>query len=1010
MALVLLLLSCSFLGLPGGTALAAVAVPPIGLLPLNQMAVPEPPNLYQFVKNKAAAVRLGKALFWDMQVGSDGIQACATCHFSAGADIRTKNTVHPGADGVFQVRGPNQTVQDADFPFHQRQAPVDFQASPVLRDSDDAVGSQGVRLTQFLDIVLGSRFDSGASIPDPLFQVNGVNTRQVTTRNAPSVINAVFNFSNFWDGRASAFFNGSSPFGPMDSGAGVWYPLNGTLVKQPVIIEFGSLASQATGPPLNEVEMSYRGRTFPKLGRKMLSLTPLAIQAVHPFDSQLGSLSNAVMQADGTLGGGKGLSTSYAQMIRDAFQDNLWNSQLTTGDGYSQIEANFSLFWGLAVQLYEATLVADNTPYDRFLGGDSTALTDQQQEGFNIFFGTGRCNLCHGGSELTNASVTAAAFLNNLTNGLLELMNVASGKQIVYDNGFNNTSVRLTKEDLGRGGDSPFANPLAPGANVPLSFAAQAELQASGQLPFAAPVLPANLPANFPIANDGAFKVPQLRNVELTGPYFHNGSVKTLDDVVDFYVRGGNFPNANKANLDINIAEIGPLQNEPGPQAALVAFLKAMTDPRVKNQSAPFDHPELFIPHGDPESDATMIHLPATGIGGLGGSTPVTLNVAANLPAPQGVGTPVTFSATAQGGTGSYEYRFWLNDGSGAGFQLKRDYAASGSWTWTPAQAGNYDIFVEARNAGSTVSRNAYAAIYSYQVLTAAATAVTVAPSLASPQAPGTAISFTATGQGGTGPYEYRFYLNSGSGYALTRDYNSNPTWTWTPAAAGSYDIFVEVRAAGTQVLRDAYVVINAYQVQSAIPASALLVTPSVAAPQPTGTPIVFSAAGQGGTGPYEYRFWLNSGSGFLLQQAYGAANSWAWTPSAAGNYDIFVEVRTAGSTALREAWAALYSYHIDTPAPASAVTIAPGLASPQPSGTPITFTANGQGGSGPYEYRFYLNSGSGYVLQRDYNPSNSWTWTPSAAGNYDVFVEVRTVGSSLQREAYNAIYFYQVR
>ena len=51
-----------------------VAPPPAGLfqLPLNQVPVPEPPNLFQFVKNKPAAIKLGKALFWDMQAGATG--------------------------------------------------------------------------------------------------------------------------------------------------------------------------------------------------------------------------------------------------------------------------------------------------------------------------------------------------------------------------------------------------------------------------------------------------------------------------------------------------------------------------------------------------------------------------------------------------------------------------------------------------------------------------------------------------------------------------------------------------------------------------------------------------------------------------------------------------------------------------------------------------------------------------------------------------------------------------
>src|SRR6202000_3429289 len=80
----------------------------------NDGGVPLPPNLADFVKDKQTAIRLGKALFWDMQVGSDGVQACASCHFRAGADPRSKNQLSPGLKRVpdpdlcFSAgRGPN---------------------------------------------------------------------------------------------------------------------------------------------------------------------------------------------------------------------------------------------------------------------------------------------------------------------------------------------------------------------------------------------------------------------------------------------------------------------------------------------------------------------------------------------------------------------------------------------------------------------------------------------------------------------------------------------------------------------------------------------------------------------------------------------------------------------------------------------------------------------------------------------------------------------------------------
>ena len=89
--------------------------------------------------------------------------------------------------------------------------------------------------------------------------------------------------------------------------------------------------------------------------------------------------------------------------------------------------------------------------------------------------------------------------------------------------------------------------------------------------------------------DNGRFKVPSLRNVELRPPYFHDGSAATLADVVAFYNRGGDFNAPNKDPL------IRPLGLTAQQQQALVAFLgRALTDPRVQLAQAPFDHPALF--------------------------------------------------------------------------------------------------------------------------------------------------------------------------------------------------------------------------------------------------------------------------------------------------------------------------------------------------------------------------------------------------------------------------------
>ncbi|MGH8524233.1 MAG: hypothetical protein ACREXY_08465, partial [Gammaproteobacteria bacterium] len=101
---------------------------------------------------------------------------------------------------------------------------------------------------------------------------------------------------------------------------------------------------------------------------------------------------------------------------------------------------------------------------------------------------------------------------------------------------------------------------------------------------------------------DGAFKTPGLRNAELTGPYFHNGGMATLRQVVQFYNRGGNFCSFNLRDLDPSIEPLGLTASQ---EKQLVAFLVSLTDKRVKYRKAPFDHPELRIPDDGLDTSGT---------------------------------------------------------------------------------------------------------------------------------------------------------------------------------------------------------------------------------------------------------------------------------------------------------------------------------------------------------------------------------------------------------------------
>jgi cytochrome c peroxidase len=718
-----------------GTPKANV-IPLRPLAPLSSVAVPEVPGLSDFVANKTEAIALGKTLFWDMQAGSDGVQACASCHFNAGADSRAMNEVSPGikaGDTTFQLgvvlagkTYPNYHLNagtaasgfggyhDGDFPLHKQGDP-DTRNNPIA-DVNDVVGSQGVFSTSFDKVQLGSSVekqtissDAIFSYPDPANPANTINTRRVEPRNTPTIVNAVFNYRNFWDGRAQNTCNGANPFGERDASSHFYFtsapasPMASTLVR----LQNSALCSQALGPPGSPFEMSAANRTFRDIGMKLLLLHPLSTGANKtPLGKQKVDLTDSVLGAR-VSPTGHGLQTSYVKMIMAAFQPKWWQSsniicvaadgaqEVTVkatkpcpagSTGYFQMEYNFSLFWGIAIEMYESTLIASQTPLDQYLqqqskyvlNGDSlknfytiqlspgvdpmtvsvvalnptldssdqevfafddgqgqitgvgvtsgnidyasgtltiqfdtpppaafpininysrgaTPLTAGQLRGLLTFQTKGKCISCHGGPELSNASVA------NVSLQPLERMIMGDFNERVYDNGFYNIGVRRGVEDISLG-DVDGA------AGQPLSMAELYRQRVCNDpgFSFMVPARPGDfitaalLSCNDDVARTGFFKVPMLRNVALTAPYFHNGGQLTLEQVVEFYNRGGDFPDGfdQIPLIDPNIVPLGLTMQE---KTDLVEFLRnALTDPRTVRQSAPFDHPELFVPNGHP--------------------------------------------------------------------------------------------------------------------------------------------------------------------------------------------------------------------------------------------------------------------------------------------------------------------------------------------------------------------------------------------------------------------------
>ncbi|MDH3472303.1 MAG: c-type cytochrome [Rhodospirillales bacterium] len=193
---------------------------------------------------------------------------------------------------------------------------------------------------------------------------------------------------------------------------------------------------------------------------------------------------------------------------------------------------------GSAIASYERSLLSANAPFDRWrYGGEATAMKPAARAGFALFTGKAGCAACHMIGD-DHALFTDQQF---------------------HDTGLGYRDQRLRPADRG-----PVPVEIAPGVAVPVP---RSVIESVG-LP------PESDLGRHEVTLDPAdlwkFKTPSLRNVAVTAPYMHDGSLTTLEQVVRFYDRGG----IAHPGLDPLIRPLGLEDNEV---AALVAFLESLT-------------------------------------------------------------------------------------------------------------------------------------------------------------------------------------------------------------------------------------------------------------------------------------------------------------------------------------------------------------------------------------------------------------------------------------------------
>lgn len=236
----------------------------------------------------------------------------------------------------------------------------------------------------------------------------------------------------------------------------------------------------------------------------------------HPDEMGNTSLEDVVARLRGV--------PEYVRQFREVFGSNV------TSEGIAR-----------ALAAYERTLVAGNSAFDRFMAGETNALSEAARRGLALFRGKARCTACHPVN-------TAFPFFTD---------------QLYHNTGVavNNPAFLPLVERLRRRLDQPIS---------------PADLKALEEEPGGLS-LGRFLVTGHPL-DIGAFKTPSLRNVELTAPYFHDGSAATLADVIRFYLQGGR----ENPYRDWDLHPISLTESE---QRDLIEFLKSLTSEDLRRRT-----------------------------------------------------------------------------------------------------------------------------------------------------------------------------------------------------------------------------------------------------------------------------------------------------------------------------------------------------------------------------------------------------------------------------------------
>jgi hypothetical protein len=389
-----------------------------------------------------------------------------------------------------------------------------------------------------------------------------------------------------------------------------------------------------------------------------------------------------------------------------------------------------------------------------------------------------------------------------------------------------------------------------------------------------------------------------------------------------------------------------------------------------------------------------------------------TVTLTTDKPAPQPLGSAVTFTAQPAGGVEPYQYKWSVSNGGGStvGF----NWTTSNRFTWTPTENGSYAITVWVRSAGNAadvLEASTYLAFRIGDGTAAPATGVAMTANRAAPQAPFTAITWTATPAGGVAPHQYKWRVFDGSTWTVSANWSPTNSFVWTPSTANAnYRVEVWLRSAGSSADAPEASIASAFPISNELADGAVAIVSLSAnrpAPQPAGNAITFTATPAAGTGPFLYKWFYFMGTTWSAFGDWSSSANLTWYPTEPNaSYRIRVSVKSAANTADQAEASAEQAFPItDVTAPTlptapstsavSSVALSSSRSAPQPAGNPVAFRATPTGGTAPLVYKWFYFMGGGWNAFGDWSSSANFTWYPTEPNaDYRIRVWVKSAAN----------------